>query len=328
MTAGSSKRLQVRERDARIVVSGQINPRDLSDQDLPILADEITAVLGTLAKGKPVVLEGDWPLWAIARAARLVHPTASWIGVHERSGDCIIAVAGGQHQNRFVSLGEVIEGQYGGTGPCTMEFGATGQSAIYCLIITHPTAGRPIDGHTTVDVQSIVEAINQLRPPSDLQGIVLTGYAWRVVVAMAANAPALRSARWFAVDEPRRGGAVISWAELEQAAGQRPGLVVPGAWSVETTPTIPVPPSTQPQVSPPAELSRIKDLEELIRRSYKIIHDYENTIQTTDRPEEEARARQAMERQWKLIREYLQEYRQLRPGAWSRDIREMALRCS
>lgn len=327
---GGSKRIEVQECEGRIIVSARANPRDLADQDLPVLADEITATLRNLPKGKPVILTGDWPLWAIARAVRLVHPTAPWIGLYDARDHYTIVVAGGQYENQFVPLGKVVEGQYQGAGPCTIDFASTDQWGIYRLTVIHPTRGRPINGHTTVDLQSVVDAVNKLSPPQELQGIVITGYAWSVVVAMIANAPALRSVKWLAVYEPRRGGAVTSWAELERGTSQHPGVVVKGSWDMEKVDGgIQIPRSDQSQTElSRIETSRVKDLEELIRGSYKIIYDYENTIQTSTRSEEETRAKQMIEKQWELIHEYLQEYSQLRQGGWPRDIQEIAARFS
>jgi len=55
-------------------------------------------------------------------------------------------------------------------------------------------------------------------------------------------------------------------------------------------------------------MSRQDDLEHLIRDSYDIVRQYEEIVQTSDRPEEVQRARHRIEEQWGLMREPLVEY--------------------
>jgi len=218
--------LTIEERDNRTIVSAQINPRDLADADMPAVAEEITSQMRRLPAGRPVVLAGNWPLWAIARAARLAHPQATWIGVQEKTG-AVIVVAAGQEGGQPVTLASVYEGAYTGDGPCSLNFRQTSTRGEYRLDIVHPTPGRPIDGHTTVDLNSVRTAIEELRPPSDLRGVMITGHAWRVVVAMLANSSALRPAKWCAVDEPRREYAVMSWGTHTGKGKERPGTLIP-----------------------------------------------------------------------------------------------------
>jgi hypothetical protein len=216
--------LTVEERDDYVVISAQLNPRDLVDTDLPAVAKEITATVQELPEARPVVFAGNWPLWAIARAARLAHPRASWIGVQESDGT-VIVVAPGQGTDGTIPQG-VYKGTYSGGGACALAFGQTPARGVYRLDIALPTPGRPVDGHTTVNLNSVQMAIDTLKAPSDLTGALITGHAWRVVVAMLANAPALRSARWCAVDEPRRDYAVMSWGS-HTGGKEKPGALIP-----------------------------------------------------------------------------------------------------
>jgi len=55
-------------------------------------------------------------------------------------------------------------------------------------------------------------------------------------------------------------------------------------------------------------MGRKEDLENHIFESYDIILQYEQIIQTSDRPEETARARWKIDEQWELIKDYLDEY--------------------
>jgi len=55
-------------------------------------------------------------------------------------------------------------------------------------------------------------------------------------------------------------------------------------------------------------MSRKGDLERHIRESYKLIGEFEDTLRLSDNPKEQARARRAIEEQWKLIKGYLTEY--------------------
>lgn len=55
-------------------------------------------------------------------------------------------------------------------------------------------------------------------------------------------------------------------------------------------------------------MSRSDDLVQQIRDSYTIIRGYEQTIQTSNRPEERLRAEREIETQWQSIRKYLDEY--------------------
>ena len=230
----SGRWLTVEERGNRLIVSAEINPRNLADADLPVVAAEITAEIGRLPAGKPVMLAGNWPLWAIARAARLAHPLAAWIGVQERDGTTI-AVAAGQEAGRPVPLASVRDGAYVGDGPCNLFFRQTEARGTYRLDIVHPTPARPIDGHTTVDLAAVRAAIENLHSPSDLAGVLITGNAWRVVIAMLANSPALRSARWCAVDEPRREYAVMSWGTYK-GPREIPGALMPRDELLEPVP--------------------------------------------------------------------------------------------
>jgi len=71
-------------------------------------------------------------------------------------------------------------------------------------------------------------------------------------------------------------------------------------------------------------MSRRTDLEEWIRQSYALIREYEGIVQTSDRPEEKARATRIMREQWGLIGKYLTEYRRLAGDALPPDIAEIA----
>jgi hypothetical protein len=71
-------------------------------------------------------------------------------------------------------------------------------------------------------------------------------------------------------------------------------------------------------------MSRKDDVEQAIRESYEIIREYEDTIRTSSRPEESARARQMIHKQWGLIGAYLTEYIPLAQGALPADITEIA----
>lgn len=74
-------------------------------------------------------------------------------------------------------------------------------------------------------------------------------------------------------------------------------------------------------------MSRKEDLENHIRESYNLIREYEEILRTSDRPKEKARAQRAVDEQWDLIEEYLDEYLPLcqRMGSpMPSDIREIA----
>jgi len=58
-------------------------------------------------------------------------------------------------------------------------------------------------------------------------------------------------------------------------------------------------------------MSRKEDLEQLIRDSYDIIHQYEEIVQTSERPEEKARAQREIKEQRELATGYLAEYQAL-----------------
>lgn len=73
-------------------------------------------------------------------------------------------------------------------------------------------------------------------------------------------------------------------------------------------------------------MSRKTDLEQLIRDSYGIIHDYEQTIQTSDRPDERLRARREIDKQWAYIAQYWQEYRSLTGQVPPPDVAEIVAR--
>jgi len=224
MSESSGRWLTIEECDNRVVVSARANPHDLADSDLPLLAEEIAVEMCRLPAGKPVVLAGNWPLWAIARVSRLAHPLAAWIGAQYMGA--VIVVRAGQEAGRPVALASVREGAYAGAGPCQLSFEQTSARGVYRLNVAHPTPGRPIDGHTTVDINAVRAAIENLRPPSDLAGVLITGNAWLVVIAMLANSPALRPAQWCAVDEPRREYAVMSWG-THKGGKEIPGALVP-----------------------------------------------------------------------------------------------------
>jgi len=71
-------------------------------------------------------------------------------------------------------------------------------------------------------------------------------------------------------------------------------------------------------------MGRRQDLESSIRESYDIIREYEQQIQTSDRPEEKRRARAKMDVYWALIEGYLQEYIPLVGGLLPSDLAEVA----
>ncbi len=58
-------------------------------------------------------------------------------------------------------------------------------------------------------------------------------------------------------------------------------------------------------------MSRKDDLERHIRETYDAIHQYEEIIQTSDRPEEKTRAQRRIKAQWELIRDYYAQYQTL-----------------
>jgi hypothetical protein len=220
--------LTTEERETQIILTANIDPRQVSDRDLLSIGEEITQAVNEMFTGSPVILAGNWPLWAIARAARLVYPKAAWIGV-DIGGGTVVVVSSGQEDGAGVSLAAVRNGTYAGEGPCTLNLRQTSDRGVYRLEVVHPTPARPIDGHTKVDLHAVKRAIETLEPPSDLHGVLITGNAWRVVIAMLANSSALRKkceVEWCAVDEPRRDYAVMAWGS--QTGGQdRPGSLVP-----------------------------------------------------------------------------------------------------
>jgi hypothetical protein len=61
-------------------------------------------------------------------------------------------------------------------------------------------------------------------------------------------------------------------------------------------------------------LFRKTDLEQHIRACYGIVREYEEMVQTSDRPEEKLRAQREIGEQWALVRGYLDEYRALALG--------------
>lgn len=71
---------------------------------------------------------------------------------------------------------------------------------------------------------------------------------------------------------------------------------------------------------------RKADLEQSIRESYQIVHQYESIIRTSDRPEEKLRARRVTAEQWQLVRDYLAEYRPLVDGKLPEEIAQIAAR--
>lgn len=217
--------LATEERENRVILTADINPSEVSDRDLPAIGEEITATANQLPTGQPVILAGNWPLWAIARAARLAYPKAAWIGV-DIGGGTVVVVSSGQEGGEPVPLAAVRNGTYAGKGPCHLSFRQTSARGVYRLDVAHPTPGRPIEGHTTVDLHSVQAALEGLEPPSDLKGALITGHAWRVVIAMLANSSALRGGQWCAVDEPRRDYAVMAWGS-RTGDGEKPGSLVP-----------------------------------------------------------------------------------------------------
>jgi hypothetical protein len=58
-------------------------------------------------------------------------------------------------------------------------------------------------------------------------------------------------------------------------------------------------------------MGRREDLESHIRQSYRLVREYEDILRLSNRPEEKARSRRAIEGQWNLIRSYLAEYQAL-----------------
>ncbi|MBN1935996.1 MAG: hypothetical protein JW934_15105 [Anaerolineae bacterium] len=70
--------------------------------------------------------------------------------------------------------------------------------------------------------------------------------------------------------------------------------------------------------------SRKTELEALVRDSHRIIHEYEQTIQTSTRAEEKLHAERQIEAQWANIARYLGEYRPLAGENWPQDIGEIA----
>jgi hypothetical protein len=72
--------------------------------------------------------------------------------------------------------------------------------------------------------------------------------------------------------------------------------------------------------------SRLADLEARIRESYAIVSAYETVIQTSNRPEEKARARRLVGEQWSHIQGYVAEYRPLVGDSLPPDIAEIAAR--
>jgi formylglycine-generating enzyme required for sulfatase activity len=75
-------------------------------------------------------------------------------------------------------------------------------------------------------------------------------------------------------------------------------------------------------------VSRKEDLEQSIRESYRIIREYEAILRTSDRPEERARARRAIDEQWDHVKGYLAEYSSLVGGALPEEIAQIAARSS
>jgi hypothetical protein len=67
-------------------------------------------------------------------------------------------------------------------------------------------------------------------------------------------------------------------------------------------------------------LSHKTDLERSIHQSYTLIREYERIIGTSNRPEEQMRARGIIGQQWALIEDYLSEYRLLASKAYPEDI--------
>jgi len=50
------------------------------------------------------------------------------------------------------------------------------------------------------------------------------------------------------------------------------------------------------------------DLEKYIREAYNLIHEYEDLLQLSNDPKEQARSKRTIEEQWRLIKDYLSEY--------------------
>lgn len=76
------------------------------------------------------------------------------------------------------------------------------------------------------------------------------------------------------------------------------------------------------------EQSRKTNLEDHIRESFILIGEYEAAAQTSDHPEERARASRLVQEQWKLIEGYLAEYETLAGDTFPADISEIAGRLS
>lgn len=55
-------------------------------------------------------------------------------------------------------------------------------------------------------------------------------------------------------------------------------------------------------------MTRKSDLEQHIRESYKLVHEYEEIQRLSDDPKEQARSRRAIEEQQGLVKRYLAEY--------------------
>ena len=75
-------------------------------------------------------------------------------------------------------------------------------------------------------------------------------------------------------------------------------------------------------------MTRKNDLERAIRESYRIIAEYEAILRTSDRPEEKARARRAIDEQWALVEGYLAEYRPLVGDVLPDEMAQIAARFS
>jgi len=70
-------------------------------------------------------------------------------------------------------------------------------------------------------------------------------------------------------------------------------------------------------------MSRKDDLERHIRQSYAIIREYEDIVRTSGQPEEGVRAQRQIDRQWGLIKDYLEEYSSLVDTPFPPDIAEI-----
>ncbi len=74
-------------------------------------------------------------------------------------------------------------------------------------------------------------------------------------------------------------------------------------------------------------MSRQTDLENNIRESYDLIHQYESIVRLSSDPKEKARVRRNIQEQWGLIQEYLEEYGRLDGNAdMPDDIAQIAAR--